>query len=76
MMRTEVLVHHVKVRAILPRLIINARAAGSEIAALLPSKVACWWPIIEDIFFSPAARIVPLSIMCSVILQSLVWVRL
>jgi hypothetical protein len=56
LLRSEVLMCHAKVRALIPRLVISARSAGSELGFLYPSKVACWWPIIEDVFFSPCLR--------------------
>ena len=56
MLRGEVLMHNARVRSFQPRLAIRAMEAGNSLASLYPSKVADWWPVIEDIFLSPAAK--------------------
>ena len=53
MFKAEVLVYFARVRSFLPRLAMRALDAGNSLASLYPSKVACWWPVIEDIFTSP-----------------------
>ena len=62
-LRTEVLLHGARVRSLRPRLLLRAAEAGSLIAGLYPSKVARWWPIIEDIFSSPAAEVLTANLI-------------
>jgi hypothetical protein len=54
--RTEVRLNAANMRSILPRLVAHAVSAGSELAFLYLGKVECWWPLVEDIFFSPVCR--------------------
>ena len=37
-----------------PRILVSIMAQGSQLASLLPTDVRHWWPIIEDVFTSPA----------------------
>jgi len=52
-LKAEVLVHSARVKSFLPRLTMRALEAGNPLASLYPGKVACWWPILEDMFTSP-----------------------
>ena len=53
MLKAEVLVYNARVKSFLPRLAMRTIEAGNPLASLYPSKVACWWPLIEDIMCSP-----------------------
>ncbi|MBE0526884.1 MAG: hypothetical protein IH631_08070, partial [Candidatus Thorarchaeota archaeon] len=52
----ELLVHHCKVAAVIPRIAMHMHAAGSELGNLLPQHPKTWWPIVEDIFSSPSIQ--------------------
>ena len=44
----------VQVKAIWPRFMVDAVKEGSELTNLLPSHTSGWWPLVEDVFQSPA----------------------
>ena len=52
----ELLLCNAKCKAAIPRILVSMMAAGCELASLMPRHVKDWWPIIEDIFSSPALR--------------------
>ncbi len=52
-LRAEILLNNARMKAVLPRLALRAREAGNRLSCLYPTKVNCWWPIVEDIFTSP-----------------------
>ena len=56
LLKEEVLACGARVKTLLPQLIRNSRRGGNELTSLYPTHVSCWWPLIEDIFTSPASR--------------------
>ena len=38
-----------------PRMVMNALNSRNHLATLLPTHSNAWWPLVEDIFTSPAA---------------------
>jgi hypothetical protein len=59
----EVLVHNCKIAAVIPRLMMHMHAAGSELGNLLPTHHRYWWPLVEDIFWSPGIQALKKSLM-------------
>jgi hypothetical protein len=57
MLRAEILVYYARVKSFLPRLAMHACAHGNELGCLYPQHVRSWWPIVEDIFASPASKV-------------------
>lgn len=54
MLKEEVLLSGARAKTLLPHLVRKAMGCGNELTSLYPTHVSCWWPIIEDIFTSPA----------------------
>jgi hypothetical protein len=52
----EVLVHSCRLKSVITRIAIHVANAGSELANLLPTHPRYWWPMIEDVFNSPAVQ--------------------
>lgn len=55
-LRSEILMCNAKVRSLQTRLYFRALEAGNQMAGLYPKKLHSWWPLIEDVFFSDAAK--------------------
>ena len=45
-----------EVKSMLPRLMLRAFESDNMLSGLYPSHCRHWWPLIEDIFFSPAVK--------------------
>ena len=56
MLFREFLMADSKIKAMIPRLIMRAVEAGSELANLVSLKTRVWLPIIEDVFTSPVVK--------------------
>jgi len=52
----EFLMADSKIKGMIPRLIMRAVEAGSELANLVSLKTRVWLPIIEDVFTSPVVK--------------------
>ena len=52
----ELLIHHSNVKSVWPRLFVIAKEQGNLLANLYPTHTRHWWPIVEDIFMSPAVQ--------------------
>jgi len=50
----ELLWHDSKVVAFIPRLHLITAELGNPLAGLFPSHCKNWWPLVEDVFSSPA----------------------
>jgi hypothetical protein len=50
----ELMLNKCKMAAVYPILLAYIQSTGSELANLLPQHPSVWWPIIEDLFTSPA----------------------
>ena len=50
----EMILHSGKVKAMLPRLHLRGLEVGNPLVALYPNHCRHWWPMIEDIYSSPA----------------------
>jgi len=46
----------VQVKTIRHRLMLDAVQAKNPLAALLPTHCNAWWPLVEDVFSSPACK--------------------
>lgn len=62
----EMILHDSKVKSFLPRLHMRTAELGNPLAGLFPSHCKNWWPLIEDIFASPAVSIVKSRILNTV----------
>jgi len=49
----ESMLHDSKVRAMLPRLHLRAFESNNPLAYLWPTHPRYWWPMLEDVFYSP-----------------------
>ena len=47
---------HVQAKAVIARLQHRAAECGNKLSNLYPSLARDWWPLIEDVFCSPADR--------------------
>jgi hypothetical protein len=65
MLKAEVMVHHARVKSFLPRLVMHACAHNNELGCLYPTQPQYWWPIVEDIFSSPASKVSSYEILCN-----------
>ena len=74
LLRAEVLVHHARVKSFLPRLVMQACAHNNELGCLFPSHPH-WWPIVEDIFSSPASKVNATEIQCNRYIRTLTGYR-
>ena len=54
-LRFETITHKARVSSFLPRLVTRAKENGNSLCGLFPRHTRSWWPILEDIFQSPAA---------------------
>jgi len=52
LVRTETLLSRIRMRSVIIRIIARMTQDGSCGVRLLPTKVAYWWPLVEDIFGS------------------------
>jgi hypothetical protein len=44
----------VQVKALIPRLMHYASVKGNKLGNLYPTRPGYWWPLLEDVFTSPA----------------------
>jgi hypothetical protein len=70
LLRAEVMVHHARVRSFLPRLVMQACAHNNELTCLFPGN-KYWWPLVEDIFSSPASKVTASEIHCNRYIRTL-----
>ena len=54
-LRSDVLMHGTKVQALIPHIQRRSAQRGNHLASMMPTHVRHWWPLIEDIFMSPAS---------------------
>ena len=54
-LRSELLCAKAKMRPAITRMIMRACEADNPLVSLYPSHTRYWWPLAEDIFYSPAA---------------------
>ncbi|CAE8627570.1 unnamed protein product [Polarella glacialis] len=52
----EVLIYNGKMKSVMQRIAIQVASQGCEIANLLPVNGKSWWPMVEDVFASPAVQ--------------------
>ena len=55
LLRMEALINRVKINSVVARITARVASCGSELASLLPSYRPHWWPLLEDVFSSPAS---------------------
>lgn len=65
LMYRELLWHDSKVKSVLPRLHMRTAELGNPLAGLFPSHCKNWWPLVEDVFSSPAVLKVQRTTHCT-----------
>lgn len=68
-LRADILMHGTKVKGLLPHMQRRCAERGNHLASLLPTDVRHWWPIVEDIFYSPAVLEFETRLMNQLIMQ-------
>lgn len=53
-LRADILMHGTKVKGLIPHMHRRSAERGNHLSSLLPTHVSHWWPIVEDVFNSPA----------------------
>ena len=56
LLRFEMLANNARLKSVIPRLMVKSMENDNPASNLYPMKGDCWWPIVEDIFTSPAAE--------------------
>lgn len=68
-LRADILMHGTKVKGLLPHMQRRCAERGNHLASLLPTDVRDWWPIVEDVFCSPAVLQFEKRLLQQLILQ-------